>query len=162
LRFRLLRSIAVLLILALLSAGAAWGRSAKNTRSGKTSVSKSTHKKTVRKTRRRRHTRRASWKHRGQQHIDGARVRQIQSALIREGYLSGEPDGAWDSQTKDAMARYQSDNGWQTKMLPDSRALIKLGLGPDLSNALNAQNIQLHPVAPEASGDKAASNSTER
>jgi hypothetical protein len=28
------------------------------------------------------------------------------------------------------MTKVQSDNGWQTKLVPDSRALIKLGLGP--------------------------------
>jgi hypothetical protein len=28
------------------------------------------------------------------------------------------------------MQKVQSDNGWQTRITPDSRALIKLGLGP--------------------------------
>ncbi len=28
------------------------------------------------------------------------------------------------------MQKFQSDNGWQTKLMPDSRAIIKLGLGP--------------------------------
>ncbi len=28
------------------------------------------------------------------------------------------------------MVKYQTDNGWQSKITPDSRALIKLGLGP--------------------------------
>jgi hypothetical protein len=28
------------------------------------------------------------------------------------------------------MQKMQGDNGWQTKITPDSRALIKLGLGP--------------------------------
>ena len=28
------------------------------------------------------------------------------------------------------MQRYQADHGWQTKLMPDSRALISLGLGP--------------------------------
>jgi len=28
------------------------------------------------------------------------------------------------------MQKMQADNGWQTKMIPDSRAIIKLGLGP--------------------------------
>ena len=37
-------------------------------------------------------------------------------------------NGSADSQA--AMVKYQSDNGWQTKITPDSRALIKLGLGP--------------------------------
>jgi len=38
------------------------------------------------------------------------------------------------------MQKYQADQGWQTKLMPDSRALKKLGLGPDYSNALNAKN----------------------
>jgi len=29
------------------------------------------------------------------------------------------------------MQKFQADNGWQTKLVPDSRAIIKLGLGPD-------------------------------
>lgn len=74
---------------------------------------------------------------RGQKGIDSARAMQIQQALIRENYLDGEPTGAWDQRTKDAMTRYQADHGWQTKVLPDSRALIKLGLGPDHSKLIN-------------------------
>jgi Putative peptidoglycan binding domain len=58
------------------------------------------------------------------------RATQIQTALIKQGYLSGEPSGTWDSQTVAAMQKLQGDNGWQTKITPDSRALIKLGLGP--------------------------------
>ncbi len=81
--------------------------------------------------------RRKARKPRGQQSIHSARVRQIQEALIQARYLDGEPSGAWDQRTKKAMARFQADNGWQTKVLPDSRALIKLGLGPDQSNLIN-------------------------
>jgi hypothetical protein len=73
----------------------------------------------------------------GQRGIDSERTRQIQEALIREHYLSGEPTGQWDQSTKDALAKYQEANGWQTKSLPDSRALIKLGLGPDKKGLLN-------------------------
>jgi peptidoglycan hydrolase-like protein with peptidoglycan-binding domain len=65
---------------------------------------------------------------------------EIQRALIREHYLTGEPNGKWDETTKAAMQKYQADNGWQTKLSPDSRALKKLGLGPDYSNAINAKN----------------------
>ena len=77
---------------------------------------------------------------RGQQAIAPDRVMQIQQALIREHYLSGEATGKWDSTTVAAMQKYQSDQGWQTKLMPDSRALKKLGLGPDYSNALNAKD----------------------
>jgi hypothetical protein len=38
------------------------------------------------------------------------------------------------------MQKYQADQGWQTKLMPDSRALKKLGLGPDYSNAINAKD----------------------
>jgi peptidoglycan hydrolase-like protein with peptidoglycan-binding domain len=58
------------------------------------------------------------------------RATEIQQALIKQGYLNGEPTGVWDSQSSAAMAKLQGDNGWQTRVTPDSRALIKLGLGP--------------------------------
>ena len=73
----------------------------------------------------------------GQRGIDSERTRQIQEALIHEHYLSGEPTGQWDHSTKDALTKYQEANGWQTKSLPDSRALIKLGLGPDKKGLLH-------------------------
>lgn len=77
---------------------------------------------------------------RGQQAIDSARVTEIQKALIRQHYLGGEANGQWDAATKAAMQKYQAAQGWQTKLMPDSRALKKLGLGPDYSNAINAKN----------------------
>jgi peptidoglycan hydrolase-like protein with peptidoglycan-binding domain len=76
----------------------------------------------------------------GQQSIEPERATQIQQALIRERYLTGQPTGNWDASTMAAMQKYQSDNGWQTKLMPDSRALKKLGLGPDYSTAINAKN----------------------
>lgn len=66
----------------------------------------------------------------GQRSIDDSRASEIQQALVNAGYLSEEPTGHWDSTTQSAMQRYQSDHGWQTKLIPDSRAIIKLGLGP--------------------------------
>ncbi len=75
----------------------------------------------------------------GQQGIDSARATEIQQALIREHYMDGEPTGLWDSTTQSAMQKYQADQGWQTKLMPDSRALMKLGLGPDYSDAINAK-----------------------
>ena len=75
----------------------------------------------------------------GQQSIDPQRATQIQQALIREHYLTGDPSGQWDAATQAAMVKFQADNGWQTKLAPDSRALIKLGLGPDHTGALSAK-----------------------
>jgi peptidoglycan hydrolase-like protein with peptidoglycan-binding domain len=68
--------------------------------------------------------------------ITAERATQIQTALIRVGYLTGSPSGEWDSPTQAAMERMQSDNGWQTKLVPDARAIIKLGLGSSATTAL--------------------------
>lgn len=76
----------------------------------------------------------------GQQAIDPERATQIQQALIRQHYLTGAATGKWDAASVAAMQKYQAAQGWQTKLTPDSRALKKLGLGPDYSNALNAKN----------------------
>ena len=65
-----------------------------------------------------------------QRSIDDERAGEIQAALIKAGYLSGSPSGHWDQGSIAAMTKLQADNGWQTKLVPDSRALIKLGLGP--------------------------------
>ena len=80
--------------------------------------------------------RKGSWKKKGQQGINSERAMEIQQALIREKYLTGEPTGTWDARTQAALVKYQGDHGWQTKVVPDSRALIKLGLGPNYSAEL--------------------------
>ena len=80
----------------------------------------------------------------GQRAIDSERAAEIQNALIRQKYLNGSPSGQWDSLTQAAMRQYQSDHGWQTKLMPDSRALISLGLGPSHSEAL----VLIRPAAP--------------
>lgn len=94
----------------------------------------------------RRHSRHA--RVRGQQAIQPERVSQIQQALINAHYMSGQPSGKWDDTTKAAMTKFQADNGWQTRITPDSRALVKLGLGEDYSGAINAKNLTL--AAPPA------------
>jgi len=91
-----------------------------------------------------------SRKLKGQQAIESSRVMEIQQALIREHYLNGEATGNWDATTQAAMQKYQGDQGWQTRLIPDSRALKKLGLGPDYSGAINAEGASFTPPAPAA------------
>ena len=88
-----------------------------------------------------------AWKRHGQQSIASDRTLQIQEALVNAGYLKGEPSGKMDAATKQALIKLQADNGWQTKVVPDSRALIKLGLGPDHSNLLNPDTAMLPAVS---------------
>jgi peptidoglycan hydrolase-like protein with peptidoglycan-binding domain len=93
---------------------------------------------------------------RGQQKIDFERAHQIQQALIRQHYLSGEPTGTWDPATEEALRRFQADSGWQNKTVPDSRALIKLGLGPNHDHLLNPESAMTSaPDAPRTTGTPA-------
>ncbi len=126
----------------------------------------STHSRSSRRSTSRKPGVKASKSHKlhGQQAIDNARVTEIQQALIREHYMTGEPTGSWDAGTQAAMAKYQNDQGWQTRLMPDSRALKKLGLGPDYSSAINAEGSSFAGPAPastipaeQASGFAAAS-----
>ncbi len=68
--------------------------------------------------------------------MDPARVESIQQALIDAGAYHGTPTGRWDTETRDAMARYQTANGFGVTGLPDAKSLMKMGLGP-------------HPLPPE-------------
>lgn len=104
--------------------------------------------------------RKASWKKKGQQGINADRATQIQQALIREKYLTGEPTGTWDARTQAALIKYQGDNGWQTKVVPDSRALIKLGLGPNYSSALVNGTPQTSPASAASTTASRGANAT--
>ena len=91
---------------------------------------------------------------RGQQKMDAQRIQSIQEALVREHYMQ-KPTGKWDATTQAALQKYQADNGWQSKVVPDSRALIKLGLGPDNDHLLNPESAMTstapvaHPADPK-------------
>ena len=120
----------------------------------KSNTTSATHKGRVKYASSRRNSKRRP---RGQQKIDSERAQAIQEALIREHYLTGEPTGTWNQASEDAMRRYQADHGWQSKEVPDSRALISLGLGPSNDHLLNpesamtsAPNIS-HAAAPVSS-----------
>jgi hypothetical protein len=96
-------------------------------------------------------SRKKSVRARGQQKIDSERATSIQEALIREHYLSGEATGTWNQASEEAMRRYQADHGWQSKTVPDSRALIKLGLGPSNDHLLNPESAMItRPDAPRS------------
>ena len=67
------------------------------------------------------------------------------------------------------MRRYQGDHGWQTKEVPDSRALISLGLGPSKDHLLNPDSamtsapadLRATPLTPTShSADPGASKTT--
>jgi peptidoglycan hydrolase-like protein with peptidoglycan-binding domain len=59
------------------------------------------------------------------------RVKEIQSALQREGAFEGAPNGKWDAATVDAMKKFQDKNGLPSTGKIDALSLQKLGLGSD-------------------------------
>jgi hypothetical protein len=97
-----------------------------------------------------------SAKAKGQQKIEPERAQAIQEALIREHYLSGEAAGTWNQASEDAMRKYQADHGWQSKTVPDARALISLGLGPNHDHLLNPESAMT--TGPEAFHTASASS----
>src|SRR5487761_979959 len=61
------------------------------------------------------------------------RTEQIQSALERGGYYSGNPNGRWDGGTQEALRRFQAANGLPATGKLDALSLQKLGLGSDVA-----------------------------
>jgi|SRR5579864_544041 len=59
------------------------------------------------------------------------RIREIQSALNREGALSGDPTGKWDDATTEAMRKFQENHGLNPTGKIDAGTLNKLGLGSE-------------------------------
>jgi hypothetical protein len=112
------------------------GTSSSTAHSSSSSTSSKTHTTSSKK----RSSRKKTARLRGQQKIDSERAQAIQEALIREHYLIGTPTGEWNAASEAAMRRYQADNGWQSTVVPDSRALIKLGLGPSKDHLLNPES----------------------
>lgn len=75
------------------------------------------------------------------------RIEEIQSALSRDGYYQGSPNGKWDSGTVDAMRRFQQEHGISPTGKLDAASLQKLGLGSDVAG-LGAPRVAPQTVAP--------------
>jgi hypothetical protein len=71
------------------------------------------------------------------------RISEIQSALAREGYYTGDPSGKWDANTVAAVEKFQSANGIEVDGKLDAPTLQKLGLGSDIAGVSAPK-----PVAP--------------
>ena len=59
------------------------------------------------------------------------RIREIQTALQKDGSYEGVPTGKWDDATMDAMKKYQDKIGVSPTGKIDAVSLNKLGLGSD-------------------------------
>jgi murein L,D-transpeptidase YcbB/YkuD len=57
------------------------------------------------------------------------RIKEIQTALQKDGSYEGMPTGKWDAATMDAMKKYQDKKGLNPTGKIDAVTLNKLGLG---------------------------------
>ncbi len=69
----------------------------------------------------------------GQKAPTADRITEIQTALSRDGYYQGEPNGKWDSNTVAAVQKFQSANGMDANGKLDAPTLQRLGLGSDIA-----------------------------
>ncbi len=78
---------------------------------------------------------RGRWRRRarGQKAPTAERIREIQSALSREGVYEGEPSGKWDAASVAAMKRFQTADGLNPTGKLDALSLQKLGLGSQIA-----------------------------
>jgi peptidoglycan hydrolase-like protein with peptidoglycan-binding domain len=76
------------------------------------------------------------------------RISEIQSALQRNGYYQGNPNGKWDSNTVAAMQKFQSDHGLDATGKLNALSLQKLGLGSDVAGVSAPRPVTPAPSAP--------------
>ncbi len=68
-------------------------------------------------------------KPKGQKAPTPDRIKEIQTALQREGAYEGQPSGRWDDATVLALKKFQDKNGLNANGKIDALSLEKLGLG---------------------------------
>jgi peptidoglycan hydrolase-like protein with peptidoglycan-binding domain len=76
------------------------------------------------------------------------RITEIQSALSRNGFFDGNPNGKWDSSSVAALQKFQSANGLDATGKLDARSLQKLGLGSEIAGV--SAPVTPHPPPPAA------------
>jgi peptidoglycan hydrolase-like protein with peptidoglycan-binding domain len=85
-----------------------------------------------------------------------ARISEIQSALARNGYYQGQPNGKWDSNTVSAMQKFQSGNGLEPSGKLNALSLQKLGLGSSVAGVSAPKPIPPASNKPPASSPSSA------
>jgi hypothetical protein len=81
------------------------------------------------------------------------RIREIQTALQKDGSYDGQPTGKWDAATMDAMKKYQDKIGVSPTGKIDAVSLNKLGLGSNTAGKgapVPAASTSVAPADPPA------------
>ncbi len=98
----------------------------------------------------------------GQKAPSADRIQEIQTALGREGYYKGDPSGKWDSDTQEAMRRFQEEHDLTGSGKLDAQSLQKLGLGSDIAgvSAPRPPQAPAQPSKPEAPASSSSGTSS--
>jgi hypothetical protein len=87
------------------------------------------------------------------------RTEEIQSALVRGGFYSGNPNGRWDSGTQEALRRFQTANGLPPTGKLDALSLQKLGLGSDVAGLSAPRPVMSQTPSASPSSNQPSSSS---
>lgn len=104
------------------------------------------------KTKHRRHSHREV----GQKAPTPDRIKEIQSALARDGAYQGDPTGKMDSNTVAALQKFQTEHGLDPSGKLDAPTLQKMGLGSDIAGV----SAPKPATPPSCCGGTPAGNST--
>lgn len=88
-------------------------------------------------------------------HPSHDRTAEIQAALARGGYYTGDPNGKWDSRMSDALERFQAAKGITPTGKLDALSLEKMGLGSDVAGVSAPRSVT--PGNPDANSSTASS-----
>jgi hypothetical protein len=121
------------------SAGAKQSTSTKQASTKKTAGKKTALRKTA-----------SGYRRSTQREPDPERYKEIQQSLSDKGYFAGPVNGAWGSESVDALKRFQRDQNIDDDGKLGSLSLIALGLGPKRGGA-DAGAVE-KPAGPDTGG----------
>ena len=90
------------------------------------------------------------------------RINEIQTALAKKGFYTGDPTGKWDDNSTEAVKKFQAANGLTPSGKYDALTLQKLGLGsetaglgaptapPNTANRLLSSKVQQDEIKNES------------
>jgi hypothetical protein len=133
----------------------ATAHASKSAAGAKTAKTHSASSKTTTATKTRKGASRKSKRAKGQAAPTPERINEIQAALTKKGFYSGEPTGKWDDDSTEAMKKFQIANGLTPSGKYDAWTLQKLGLGSDTAG-MGA------PTAPPNTANRLLSSKVQR
>jgi len=125
-----MRAAVVLMIVSILASAAPAASSASSAKRKKSHTHSTRHSSSVHHSR----SRSRQGRRNAQSAPTPGRYQEIQQALASRGYYTGPVDGKWNSDSVDALKRFQTDQNLTPDGKLTSLSLIAMGLGPRRAN----------------------------